>query len=179
VVRVSLLLFSCVCKNLDAFKILLMVMQVLVILWSCAGFDEWLWWCWWCFLVELGHCLLVLSLLLPVTCPAPPYAWLPTLPALHLPGAWPAPCCFCSWLSNHVALALAKVLDWRGEFPTNAQLMSREKLCWYGAVVLCYGAVGCGDVGCGAGRLGFLVNQFCIHLTILYHPLGSDGLTPL
>jgi hypothetical protein len=94
-------------------------------------------------LVELDHWLLVLALLLPVACPAPPCAWLPTLPALHLLGAWHAPCCFCSWLSNHVALALAMVLDWWGEFPPDAQLMSRENLCYAGAsVVLWY----CGAV---------------------------------
>jgi hypothetical protein len=65
--------------------------------------------------------------------------------------------------------------------------MSRENLvlcwCWCGAVVLwllvlwcwllwCYGVV-------VAGRLGFLVDQFHTHRTVLYHPLVSVGLTPL
>jgi hypothetical protein len=141
-------------------------------------------------LVVLDHWPLVLALLLPVACPAPPCAWLPTLPALHLLGAWPAPCCFCSWLSNHVALALAMGLDWWGEFPLVAQLMSRENLCCAGAVVLVLWCWCCGAVVavlwccavvlcCGAGRLGFLVDQFYTHSTVLYHPLGSDGLTPL
>jgi hypothetical protein len=97
-------------------------------------------------LVELDHWLLVLALLLPVACPAPPCAWLPTLPALHPLGAWPAPCCFCSWLSNHVALALAMGLDWWGEFPLDAQLMSRENLVLCASVVLWY----CGCWCCGA-----------------------------
>jgi hypothetical protein len=162
VVRVSLLLFSCVCKNLDACKVLLMDMQVLVIPWSCAGFYEWLVVMLMMLLVELVHWLLVLALLPPVACPAPPCAWLPTLPTLHLLGAWPALCCFWSWLSNHVALALVMGFDWWGELPLDAQLMSRENLCYAGAV--CYG------VGAGAGRLGFLVDQFCTHSTVLYHP---------
>jgi hypothetical protein len=131
---------SCVCKNLDACNVSFMDMQVLFIPWSCAGL---LWVAvvmLMMLLVELDPWLLVLALLLPVACPAPPCAWLPTLPALHLLGAWPAPCCFWSWLSNHVALVLVLVL-W----------------CW---------CCGC----CDAGRLGFLVDQFYTHITVLYHP---------
>jgi hypothetical protein len=61
-----------------------------------------------------------------VACPAPPCAWLPSLPAMHLLGAWPAPCCFWSCLSNHVYWFWLLVWVWWGEFTLDAQLMSRE-----------------------------------------------------
>jgi hypothetical protein len=70
--------------------------------------------------------------------------------------------------------------------------MSRENLCYAGAVVMCAVVLvlwcWCCGAGAGAvvlvlcagvGRLGFLVDQFCTHSSVLYHPLGSDGLTPL
>jgi hypothetical protein len=142
-------------------------------------------WLWWVAVVVLmilfgwaWSLAPVLALLLPVACPAPPCAWLPTLRALHLLGAWLAPCCSWSCLSNHVALALAIGFNWWGEFPPNAQLMSRENLC-RGVGAVCCGA---GAMVCWcwcAGRLGFLVDQFCTYSTILYYPLGSEGLTPL
>jgi hypothetical protein len=50
--------------------------------------------------------------------------------------------------------------------------------CGAGAVVLVLVLCAVVLVLC-AGRLGFLVDQFCTHSTVLYHPLGSDGLTPL
>jgi hypothetical protein len=78
-----------------------------------------------------------------VACHAPPCAWLPSLPALHLLGAWPAPCCLWSCLCNHVYWLWLWVLVWWGQFTLDAQLMSRENLvsvlcwCWgVGAVVL-------------------------------------------
>jgi hypothetical protein len=117
-----------------------------IIPWSSAGFYEWLVVMLMMLLVELDQLLLVLALLLPVACPAPPCAWLTSLPALHLLGAWPAPCCFWSCLSNHVDWLWLRVLVWWGEFSLDAQLMSRENLvsvlcCGAGAVVLCWGAV--------------------------------------
>jgi hypothetical protein len=51
--------------------------------------------------------------------------------------------------------------------------------CGCCAVVLCCATVVAMVLCCGAGRLGFLVDQFCTRMTVLYHPLGSDGLTPL
>jgi hypothetical protein len=143
------------------------------------------WWCCWCFWLELDHWLLVLGLLLPVACPAPPCAWLPTLPALHLPGAWLAPCCSWSWLSNHVALALAMGFDWWGEFPLDAQLMSRENLCC-GAGAVCYGAGAVGAVvlwvlwccGCWSTRVS-LLTSFALAELFYTTPLVSIGLTPL
>jgi hypothetical protein len=65
-----------------------------IIPWSCAGFYEWLVVMLMMLLVELDQLPLALALLLPVACPAPPCAWLPSWPALHLLGAWPAPYCF-------------------------------------------------------------------------------------
>jgi hypothetical protein len=145
-------------RILNACKVSLYAIQVLVIPWACTGCDELLWWCWWCSWLKLDHWLLVLFL--SVACPAPPCAWPPTWLALHLLGAWLAPCCSWSWLSNHFALALAIGLIWWGEASPDAQLMSRENLC-YGAVAMvlwvlqCCGAVSAVNA-VSAGRLGFL-----------------------
>jgi hypothetical protein len=140
---------SCVCKNLDVCNVLFMDMQVLFIPWFYAGFCEWLVVMLIMLSVELDHWLLVLALLLPVACPAPPCAWLPTLPALHLLGAWPTPCFFWSWLSNHVALALAMGFDWWGEFPL--MLSSWAERTWFcagaGVVLWCCGSWCCGCCG--------------------------------
>jgi hypothetical protein len=61
-----------------------------IVPWSYAGFYEWLVVMLMMLLVELDQLLFVLALLLPMACPAPPCAWLPSLPALHLLGACPA-----------------------------------------------------------------------------------------
>ena len=76
---------------------------------------------------------------------------------------------------------------WFGEVNSPLMLNSWAGRTWWvfcaGAVVLvmwCCGAVvlvlwcWC----CGAGRLGFLVDQFYTHSTVLYLPLSSGVLTP-
>jgi hypothetical protein len=117
-----------------------------IIPWSCAGFYEWLVVMLMMLLLELDQLLLALALLLPVACPAPSCAWLSSLPALHLLGAWPAPCCFWSCLSNHVDWLWLWVLIWWGEFPPWCSAHEQGELgecsvlvlwCWCcGAVVL-------------------------------------------
>jgi hypothetical protein len=102
---------------------------------------------WWCSCLSLIRCPWYLLCSSQVACPARPCAWLPSLLALHLLGAWPAPCCFWSCLSNHVYWFWLLVLVWWCEFTLDAQLMSRENyvsagcdcsqwcvcdLCWCG-----------------------------------------------
>jgi hypothetical protein len=133
-----------------------MDMQVLLYLGPVLAFMGGWWWCWWCSCLSLISCPWYLLCPSQVACPTPPCAWLPSLPALHLLGAWPAPCCLWSCLSNHVYWLWLLVLVWWGEFTLDAQLMSRENLvsvacdcsqwcvsdlCWCcgaGAMVLCY-----------------------------------------
>jgi hypothetical protein len=82
-----------------------------------------------------------------VACPAPPYAWLPSLPALHLLGAWPAPCCFWSCLSNHIYCLWLLVLAWWYEFTPWCSAHEQGELCecwlWLLTVmcVICAGSV--------------------------------------
>jgi hypothetical protein len=147
VVSDSLLLLILYMQELGCLQCFIHGYASPIIPWSCAGFYEWLVVMLMMLLVELDHWLLVLALLLPVACPAPPCAWLTSLPALHLLGAWPAPWCFWSCLSNHFDWLWLWFLIWWGEFPVDGQLMSRENLvsvpCWCcGAVVLvlCCGA---------------------------------------
>jgi hypothetical protein len=158
---------SCVCKNLDACNVLFMDMQGLLYLGPVLAFIIGWWWCWWCSWLRLisGSWYLLCSS--QVACPAPPCDCLPSLPALHLLGAWPAPCCFWSCLSNHVDWLWLWFLIWWGEFPPDAQLMSRENLvsvlcCALVLVLWCW----C----CDAGRLGFLVHQFHTQSSFLYFP---------
>jgi hypothetical protein len=92
-----------------------------IVPWSCAGFYEWLVVMLVVLLLELDQLPWYLLCSSQVACPAPPCAWLPSLPALHLLGAWPAPCCLWSCLSNHVDWLWLWVLVWWGEFTLDAQ----------------------------------------------------------
>jgi hypothetical protein len=157
---------SCLCKNLDACNDLIIGKQVLLYLGPVLAFMSVWWWCWWCSCLSLISCPWYLFCSSQVACPTPPCAWLPSLPALHLLGAWPAPCCSRSCLSNHVYWLGLLVLVWWGEFTLDAHLMSRENyvsvgcdcsqwcvsdLCWCGCagavmlVMLCW-CCGVGDV---------------------------------
>jgi hypothetical protein len=180
-------------------------MQVLVYLCPVLAFMSGWWWWWWYSCLSLISYPWYLLCSSQVACPAPPCAWLPSLPALHLLGAWPAPCCFRSCLSNHVYWLWLLVLVWWCEFTLDAQLMSRENylsadydcsqwcvsdLCWCGCagaiasmlVMLCWWGCAGDDVlvrlcwWCGSTRvLGRPVSHT---VTLLYFPLSSGALTP-
>jgi hypothetical protein len=167
-------------RILNACKVSLKAIQVLVIPWACTGYDELLWWCWWCSWLKLDPWLLVMFL--SVACPAPPCAWPPTWLALHLLGAWLAPCCAWSWLCNHIVLALIIGLIWWGEASPDAQLMSRENLCYGVAVLWCCGCCRCcgccGCCGCWSTRVSWSTS-FALAEPLYTSPLAAVGLTPM
>jgi hypothetical protein len=133
-----------------------------------------LYWLWWVAVVMLMMPFWLSLINDSYACPAPP-SGLPctslclasTLPALHLPGAWLAPCCSWSCLSNHVALALAIGLIWWGEFPPDAQLMSRENLCW----------LWCAGAGAMCWCWCYVLVLVCCGVLVSWHLLGMHLVT--
>jgi hypothetical protein len=152
----SLLLFILCMQEPECLQCFIHGYASPIIPWSCAGFYEWLVVILMMFLVELDQLLLMLALLLPVACPAPPCAWFPSWPALHLLGSWPAPCYFWSSLSNHIAWLW--LWFWFGEVNSPLMLNSWVGRTWFcaGAVVLWLLVLWCWCCGCwccGAGAV--------------------------